>query len=110
MNNVRREKIKREEYRIFNVIKTQQFDKATLKQIRNNISDILDEESWAFDNYPENLQNSSRGEAMQDAIDCLSTSIECIESIIDELNIQDNEDIIDILEEACDELMDARLV
>jgi hypothetical protein len=110
MNNVRREKIKREEYRIFNVIKTQQFDKETLKQIRNNISDILDEESWAFDNYPENLQNSSRGEAMQDAIDCLSTSIECIESIIDELNIQDNEDIIDILEEACDELMDARLV
>lgn len=109
MNKTRREKIRREEYKIFNIIKTQQFDEATLKQIRNNISDILDEESWAFDNYPENLQNSSRGEAMQDAIDCLNTAMECVESIINELDIQDNESIVDILEEACDELSDARL-
>lgn len=109
MNKTRREKIRKEEYKIFNIIKTQQFDEATLKQIRNNISDILDEESWAFDNYPENLQNSSRGEAMQDAIDCLNTAMECVENIINELDIQDNENIVDILEEACDELSDARL-
>lgn len=110
MNNARREKIRREEGMILNIIKIQQFDKTILKQIKNNIADILNEESWAFDNYPENLQNSSRGEAMQDAIDCLDTAVGYMETIIDELDTKDKEDIIDILEEVYDELADARLV
>lgn len=109
MNNARREKIRREESMILGVIKNQQFDETTLKQIKDNIADILDEESWAFDNYPENLQNSIRGEAMQDAIDCLDTAVGYMETIIDELNTKDKKDIIDILEEIYDELANARL-
>lgn len=110
MNNIRRERIRREENKVLNIIRTQQFDETILNQIKNDIADILDDESWAFDNYPENLQNSTRGEAMQEAIDCLDTAVEYMDNIIDELNIKDKEDIIDILEEIYDELIDARLV
>lgn len=110
MNNIRRERIRREENKVLNIIRTQQFDEIILNQIKNDIADILDDESWAFDNYPENLQNSTRGEAMQEAIDCLNTAVEYMDDIINELNIKDKEDIIDILEEIYDELIDARLV
>ena len=39
-----------------------------------------------FDNMPENLQYSMRGEESQEAIDCMSEAISNLEEAIDQLN------------------------
>lgn len=57
-----------------------------LEDIKNNLEDILSDEEMYFDNMPENLQGSIRGEESETAIDILSTSIDELGSIIDSLN------------------------
>ena len=66
------------------------------KQRRNEIQNILSEiqniktrlelvqmnEEMAFDNMPENLQYSMRGEESQEAIDSISTAVESLEEAI----------------------------
>ena len=59
------------------------------KEIRNVISkledivqQILDEEEEAFENMPENLQESERGEISQNAQDCLSDAVDALEEAI----------------------------
>lgn len=66
------------------------------KQRRNEIQDILSEiqniksklemvqmnEEIAFDNMPENLQYSMRGEESQEAIDSMSTAVDSLEEAI----------------------------
>lgn len=71
MNKVRRKKIK--------TIAIE------LKNINNELSKLLDEENYCFDNMPENLQNSFRGNNSEDAIEIMEESIEKIKEIIDEL-------------------------
>ena len=51
-----------------------------LEMAKNIVSDVLFEEQNALDNMPENLQSSSRYEAMESAVDALSDA----ESSIDE--------------------------
>ena len=62
MNNKRRKEIK-------NVI----------SKIEELVQQILDEEEEAFDNMPESLQESERGEASQNAQDCLSDAVDALE-------------------------------
>ena len=62
-------------------------------EIADLISDILSDEHDAYDNLPESLQESERGQAMEDAID----NLESAQEEIDELDLQD---LIDYLEEA----------
>ena len=61
-----------------------------LEDIKNNLEEILSDEEMYFDNMPENLQGSIRGEESETAIDILSTSIDELGSIIDSLNEQLN--------------------
>lgn len=49
------------------------------------LREILDQEQEAYDNLPEGLQASSRGEAIQEIIDRLEQAIDSFDSAIDEL-------------------------
>ena len=57
-----------------------------LKEIKSNLEDILSEEESYFDNMPENLQGSLRGEEAETAIDILNEAIEDIENCTEKLN------------------------
>ncbi len=58
----------------------------TLTEISNTLSILAEEENEAFDNLPESLQDSSRGDDMQEWIDRLEGAQETIDGIIDELS------------------------
>lgn len=71
MNNIRRKQIKK-------II-------VSLESSKGDIEDVLAEEEATFDNMPENLINSDRGDKISDAIDLLNESITNIESAIENL-------------------------
>lgn len=50
----------------------------------DTLTDIRDEEQEAFDNMPEGLQDSERGQDIQDAIGTLDSSVDELGSIVDE--------------------------
>ena len=56
-----------------------------IDNVRNNLQEILSEEESVFDNMPENLQSSMRGEESEEAIDYMSEAIESLESAIEQL-------------------------
>ena len=56
-----------------------------IEEASNILQEVLDEEEEAFDNMPENLQGSIRGEESQEAIDLLGSSIDSMEELINEL-------------------------
>ena len=56
-----------------------------LSEIRDEIEMLKDEEQEAFDNMPESLQSSERGENMETAIYALDEAYESIDSAIDSL-------------------------
>ena len=55
--------------------------KGKLSDLAEVINNLMDEEQEAFDNMPEGLQYSSRGEAMQEAIDALDSAVRCFEEL-----------------------------
>ena len=73
MNNNRRKKI-------LEVIKM-------IDTTKNYLEIILEEEEECFDNIPENLQYSARGEDSQDAIDNMNEALEKLSDSIEYLNI-----------------------
>ena len=86
MNKKRRE-------RIANIIFEIEKIKSDIEKIKSDLEDVKLDEEIAFDNMPENLQYSMRGEESQDAIDTLDTAndlvqeaLDSLESAIDELN------------------------
>lgn len=58
---------------------------SSLSEAMDRLSEIRDEEQEAFDNMPEGLQCSSRGEAMQEAIDIMDEWSFDIEEIKDRI-------------------------
>lgn len=54
----------------------------TIRQIERVVSDILAEEEEAFDNMPESLQYSERGDISQEAQDNLSSAVDSLEEAI----------------------------
>ena len=52
-----------------------------LEALKQDIDAILSEEQEAFDNMPESLQESERGQAMQEAIDALESAIGSCEEL-----------------------------
>lgn len=46
----------------------------------------LDEECFAMDNYPENLQGSDVYLEMEESVDCLSNSVDLLRDAIDEVS------------------------
>lgn len=61
-----------------------------IEPAKSEIEDILFEEEDAYDNMPENLQYSMRGEESSDAIDSLQEAVDSLEEAIDTLNELDN--------------------
>lgn len=47
-----------------------------LAELRDMIDTVLEEEQEAFDNLPESLQESERGEAMQAAIEAMESAMD----------------------------------
>ena len=100
MNNKRRKKIKTmiETLETIQTLANYNF----IKSIKDEIEDILYEEQDAYDNIPENLQYSMRGEESSDAIDSLQEAVDALDEAInifnelddlkDEYNNTENED------------------
>lgn len=61
-------------------------------EIQEMLEEIKDEEQEALDNMPESLQESERGQQMQEYIDTMS-------SVLDDLGYIDTEDMSSQLEE-----------
>ena len=57
-----------------------------LEEIKSEIEDMQTEEECKFDNLPEGIQESERGERMIESIECLGDSVSSIEEAIDSLN------------------------
>ena len=57
-----------------------------IETAKDEIEVILWEEEDAYDNMPENLQYSMRGEESSDAIDSLQEAVDTLEKAIDALN------------------------
>lgn len=56
-----------------------------LETIKSNLECILSEEEDYFNNMPENLQGSMRGEDSEEAIDTLTEMIDILDECIDGL-------------------------
>jgi prefoldin subunit 5 len=59
---------------------------ASLAELQSDIELVRDDEWEAFDNLPEGLQESERGDRMQEVIDCLEEAISNIDEAIENLN------------------------
>ena len=60
--------------------------KEVLIVIKDELNSVLDEEQLTFDNMPENLQCSIKGNESEDAIDILEECSEDLEKIINRIN------------------------
>lgn len=56
-----------------------------LRSLRDELEELSEEEQEAFDNLPENLQYSNRGELMEEAIGALTEAYESIDDVIDNI-------------------------
>ena len=57
-----------------------------LQNALSQLETIQEEESEAFDNMPEGLQNSSKGSQIEENIDVLEAAVSNIEDVIDSLS------------------------
>ena len=71
MNKIRRKQIE-------NIIKE-------IGDLKNKLDMVLIEEEMVFDNMPENLQYSMRGEESQEAIEHMQEAVNSLENAINEL-------------------------
>lgn len=83
MNKIRRKELAR-------IIEKLEALDALRAEIQEEIESVMDEEQEAFDNMPEGLQESERGEQMQEYIDAMQYAMDDlenfdIESIMDQL-------------------------
>ena len=58
---------------------------AKLTEAGETIGEVLDEEQDAFDNLPEGIQASDRGDAMETAISVLESALPLFEQLAEEL-------------------------
>lgn len=56
-----------------------------LDEVLDIFKDVLNDEENAFDSLSEGLQQTARGDRMQDNIDILNSSIDSIEEILSDL-------------------------
>lgn len=55
---------------------------STLEDVRDRLSEVVDEEQIAFDNMPESIQGSDRGCDSEEAIGYLSDALDSVESAL----------------------------
>lgn len=73
-----------------------------LEELKENIECLMEEEEEAYDNLPESLQESDKGEAMQTAIGYMVSAIDAADVVgasIDEA-IQGFEDVYSAIQDA----------
>lgn len=58
----------------------------SLEEIKSNIETMMEDEQSKLDNMPESLQESERGDAMQNAIDQMEYGIDSLQEAIDNLS------------------------
>lgn len=87
----------------------QETDKAKLLErcndIKSEIDDVQYDEEDAFDNMPENLQYSMRGEESQDAIDSMQNASDALDELSEDSNIDDIYKAIDIAEDEISDII-----
>ena len=59
---------------------------STLEEVRDRLSEVVDEEQSAFDNTPESIQGSDRGCDSEEAIGYLSDALDSVESALEYLD------------------------
>lgn len=60
--------------------------KEQVEELRMALAELLEEEQDAFDNMPEGLQCSERGEKMEDGISALEDAVGNLEECIDNID------------------------
>jgi len=58
----------------------------TIETIQGELIDVQADEEAAYDNMPDGLQRSEKGEHMQEVIDQLSEAIEHLQELVNEVN------------------------
>lgn len=58
-----------------------------LEIIKSRLYEVLNDEQISFDNMPENLQYSMRGEESQEAIENMDAAVNSLDEAIENLNI-----------------------
>lgn len=58
-----------------------------LSSLQTSIEELLEEEQEAFDNLPDGIQDSERGEAIQTAIDNLEEAVSNCEELLNNLEM-----------------------
>jgi flagellar biosynthesis chaperone FliJ len=56
-----------------------------IEQVKDKLQAVLDEEESVFDNMPENLQCSMRGEESEESISYMDEAIEALDNAIEQL-------------------------
>lgn len=59
---------------------------AKLEEVKSELESCADWEQEAYDNLPEGIQESERGDRMQENVDCLYDVTESISDLIDQLD------------------------
>ncbi len=80
-------------------------DKDRAKEIKNEIRDIQLDEQIAFDNMPEGLQSSERGEISEESIDLMDTAIDMIDEFLSDKMERPYEEFIDYLSETLEDIL-----
>ena len=60
--------------------------KTVLESLATTLERIKDDEEFAYDNMPENFQDSERADISQNAIDNLEYAVDSMEEVIDYLS------------------------
>ena len=58
----------------------------SLSKISEELRDVIDEETDAYENMPDNLKDGERGSSSSDAIDYLEDASSSLDDIIDTIN------------------------
>lgn len=59
---------------------------AKIEEAKSALESIRDDEQDYFDNMPEGLQCSARGEAAEEAVDLMDEAIDSLDDVVDNLN------------------------
>lgn len=59
---------------------------AVIKDMRHQLEELLNEETDGYNNMPENLQGTEKGEESEEAQDNMSDAIECLDEALESLD------------------------
>ena len=59
---------------------------SALNELKDDLEEIRNAEQMYFDDMPENLQTSEKGEISSNAIDIMNTTLEGVEAVISDIS------------------------